>query len=499
MTKKVKSKRVPSLFLASIPVFSMLLLLGVGIGGYGLSAEPLIVVSTLIAGAVAIYLGYSYEDIMKTIAEKIGKIMPAFLILIAVGFMIGTWMIGGTIPMLTYFGLKIISPEYIIIIAFVVTALVSICTGTSWGSAGSIGVAFMGVAISMDANLAAVAGAIVSGAYFGDKLSPLSDTTNLASLSVGVELFEHIKHLLYTTIPSFIVAAAVFLIAGFTLESKEVVPQSVNEMLASLSAIWDWNLLYLLPVVVVLVGAIMKKPTVPIMLLASFIAMFNAMFFEGFNLSQVIAATLTGFDVSMTGISANVIGEDLPKLLNRGGMMSMMNTLLIALLAVAFAGTMMVSNSLNIIVVNLLRFATSTGRLIMVTIVTGLVTIGVTSNGQISILIPGETLKDAYIKRKLHPKNLSRTIEDSASIIEPLLPWTAAGAYMAGTLGVSTLSYLPWAIFCYTGIVFAAIWGFTGFGIAKLNESDEIYEAQDAQMIKQAEKTEGRERSINLS
>ncbi|MEW9677330.1 Na+/H+ antiporter NhaC [Lentibacillus sp. L22] len=469
-----KVQREPGLLLALVPVISMLVLLSLGIGIYDLPAEPLILVSTLIAGVIALYLGYSFDDIMESVSEKIGKVMPAILILITVGFMIGAWMVGGTIPMLIYYGLKIISPEYIFVTAFIVTSVVAIFTGTSWGAAGSIGVAFMGVAIGMDTNLGAVAGAVVSGAYFGDKLSPLSDTTNLASLSTGVNLYDHIKHLLYTTVPSFVVAGIVYLIAGFMIsDGKGVIPDSVFEIMDTLDQIYDWNLLYILPLIIVLYGAIRKKPTIPVMLLASFVAMANGMIFEGFSLNDVIVSTLNGFDLSMvSGFDTSNVIEDIPTLLNRGGMMSMMNTLLIAIVAIAFAGTMMVSNSLHVIINNLLKVVKSTFGLIASTIVTCLTTIGVTSNGQISILIPGEALKDAYIKRGLHPKNLSRTIEDSATIIEPILPWTAAGAYMAGTLGVSTLSYLPWAVLNYSGIIFALIWAFTGFGIAKLG-SDE--------------------------
>lgn len=202
-------RRTPSLLLAAVPVITLIVLLG---GGYifaELPVEPLLIASAVVAGLVAWRLGYTWDDIMGSVAEKIAKTMPAILILISVGLLIGTWMAGGTIPMLIYYGLKIINPQYLAVIALVVTAIVSLCTGTSWGSAGTVGVAFMGVAVGMDANLAMVAGAVVSGAYFGDKLSPLSDTTNIASMATGVNLFTHIRHLLWTTLPSFLTAAVV--------------------------------------------------------------------------------------------------------------------------------------------------------------------------------------------------------------------------------------------------------------------------------------------------
>lgn len=467
-----KTIKQPTLFLALLPIVTMILLLCLGYVLFELPPEPLIIISTVVAGIIAIKLGHSYDDIMGSIAQKIAKTMPAILILITVGFMIGAWMIGGTIPMMIYYGLDIINPQFLLITAFIVTSIVSLCTGTSWGSAGTIGVAFMGVGAGLDVNLAAVAGAVVAGAYFGDKLSPLSDTTNLAALSTGVNLYEHIGHVLYTTVPSFIVAGTVFLITGFNSGGADVaIPEKVVTIMDTLSTIFNWNLLLLLPVLIVLYGSIRKKPTIPVMLISSFVALANGMIFQGFTLHDVISSVINGFDVAMVnvqGFNAAAVLPDIPRLLNRGGMNSMMGTLLICFCAITFAGTISLTKSLELIVNKILKYVRSTGSLILATIATGLTMIGVTSNGQVSILMPGEMLREAYIRRGLHPKNLGRTIEDSASIVEPILPWTAAGAYMAGTLGVATLSYLPWAILCWTGIIFATIWGFTGFGITKL-------------------------------
>ncbi|MCM3111942.1 Na+/H+ antiporter NhaC [Lederbergia lenta] len=485
-TKKVKQ---PTMFLALLPILTMVLSLFFGYVFFELPPEPLIILSTIVAGIVAIYLGYSYQDILDSVSGKIAKTMPAIMILIIVGLMIGAWMVGGTIPMMIYYGLKIINPQFLLITAFIVTAIVSICTGTSWGSAGTIGVAFMGVGAGMDANLAAVAGAVVAGAYFGDKLSPLSDTTNIAALATGVNLYEHIAHLLYTTLPSFIVAAIVYLIAGLNSSGANVeIPEKVGVITDTLHSVFHWNILLIVPILIVLIGSIWKKPTIPVMLLSAIFAMGNALVFQGFSLNDVVTSVVNGFNLSMinvAGFDPNTVIEDIPKLLNRGGMNSMMGTLLICFCAITFAGTISVTKSLDLIINKMLKFARSTGSLIVTTIVTGLTMIGVTSNGQISILMPGEMLRESYIKRGVHPKTLGRTIEDSATIIEPILPWTAAGAYMAGTLGVATVDYLPWAVLCWTGIIFATLWGFTGFGIAKLTPveqqqmSDELEETED--------------------
>lgn len=479
----VREHKLPSTFLALLPIVSMILLLSIGYVGFDLPAEPLIVLSAVIAGFVALRLGYSFNEMMDAISGKIAKTMPAILILITVGFMIGSWMVGGTIPMMIYYGLKLIDPQFLVITALLVTAIVSLCTGTSWGSAGTIGVAFMGVATAMDANMYAVAGAVVAGAYFGDKLSPLSDTTNIASIATGVNLYEHIGHLLYTTLPSFIVAAIVYVVYGLNVNAADVaIPEKVGTILSTLDSVYDWNIVVLLPIVIVLVGSIIKKPSIPVMLLASIIALANGLIFQGFSLNDAITSVVNGFNTSMVatvGVDPSTVIEDVSRLLNRGGMNSMMSTLLICFCAITFASIVSLTGSLEVIINKLLKRVRSTGSLILTTIATGMTMIAVTCNGQISILMPGEMLRETYIRRGLHPKNLGRTVEDSATIIEPILPWTAAGAYMAGTLGVATLDYLPWAVLCWTGIIFATIWGFTGFGIAKLTPE------QQAEMLKE--------------
>lgn len=467
----MQKKRVKNLsFMQAIfPILVMLVVLGIGVGGLGLPAEPLIVLATVIAGVQAILLGYSYDSIIEEISLKISKIWGALLILVIVGFMIGSWMIGGTIPMLIYYGLKLINPKYLALTAFLLTAIVSILTGTSWGSAGTIGVAFMGVAVGLDVNLAVIAGAVVSGAYFGDKLSPLSDTTNLASAVCEVNIYEHIANQMWTTGGSAIIAAIFYFIYGqFYITGSGQTPETVLALMKTLNEMFNWNIILIIPLLIVLIGSITKKPTIPVMLLASFIALFNAFIFQGASIDNIINATLNGFNVGMLGYDETTVIPDLVKLLHRGGMMAMMNTLLIAICAISFAGTISVTGGLDTLISKLTEKISSTFQLVASTIIICLITTGVTSNGQVSILMPGEALKDVYKKKGLHPKVLSRTLEDSVSCTECLIPWTAAGAYMAATLGVPTLSYLPFAVLNYSGMVLALIWAATGIGITKL-------------------------------
>lgn len=461
--------RMPSFNEAIMPIILMLILLSLGYVLFNLPPEPLMIISAIFAGFIVKNLGYSYNEMLSGISEKIAKVMPALLILLTVGLLIGTWIASGTIPIMIYYGLKIIDPQFIYITALFLTAIVSICTGTSWGSAGTVGVAFMGVAVGLEANLAATAGAVVAGAYFGDKLSPLSDTTNIASAATGVDLYQHIFHLLYTTIPSFCLAAIVYTVYGLTLPNINIAPpEKVADMINSLDYIYHFNVILFIPVIIILWGSISKKPTIPVMLLSAFVAILCAIFIQNFSFSDVINSAVNGFNTSMIQSNHLSISDDIGRLLNRGGMNSMMGTLLICFCALSFAGVLSTGKLLEVILKHLLKFVSSTFSLIFITIICCLTMIGVTCNGQISILIPGEMLRSAYIQKGLDPKNLGRTIEDSATIIEPILPWTAAGAYMAGTLGVPTIEYLPWAVFCWSGILFSTLCGLTGFGIAKL-------------------------------
>ncbi|HIF9105310.1 TPA: Na+/H+ antiporter NhaC [Photobacterium damselae] len=464
-----KSITAPPVGLALLPLIAMIGLLVIGYGVYGLPIESLLLTSAVIAAAVAWKIGYSWDDIQNAIIDRLAKTLPAVFILVLVGGLIGSWMVGGTIPMLVYYGLKIISPEYLVLTSFLVTCMVSLCTGTSWGSAGTIGVALMGIATGMDANLAAVAGAVVSGAYFGDKISPLSDSTNFAPVVAGTDLYSHIQHMLWTTIPAFILSAVVFFFVGSHDVTADT-PAKVIAMLANIEQLFSLNIFLLLPPALILWGAIRKLPTIPLMLLAIVIGIFNAVTFQGFSLVTALTAMLNGFNASMfsdAGLSNVTVVSDVLTLVNRGGMTSMMGVVLLVFCAFSFAGTLALTGALNVLVDLLSKGIKGTASLIGATIVTTITVVCTTSDGKLALLIPSELFRDTYERMQLDPKNLSRTIEDAGTIIEPLVPWTNAGVFMAATLGVSTLDYMPWAIQNYSAIFFAMLWAVTGVGIAK--------------------------------
>ena len=477
-----QSSKSSSAGLALVPIVSMLILLMVGYGVYGLPIESLLLASAIIAAGVAWKQGYTWDDIQEAIVERLAKTLPAVFILVLVGGLIGSWMIGGTIPMLVYYGLKVISPEYLLLTSFLVTCLVSLCTGTSWGSAGTVGVALMGVAAGMDANLAAVAGAVVSGAYFGDKISPLSDSTNFAPVVAGTDLYSHIQHMLWTTLPAFLLAVIVFFFAGTSGVSTET-PEKVVHILANLDQLFTLNIFLLLPPVIILFGAIRKLPTIPLMLAAIIVGIFNAVFVQGFSLVTALNAMLGGFNSSMfadAGLGQIEVIKDVMTLVNRGGMSSMLSMVLLVFCAFSFAGTLALTGGLKVMVDVLAKGIKGTASLIGATIATTFTVVCTTSDGKLALLIPSELLRDTYKRMGLAATNLSRTIEDAGTVIEPLVPWTNAGVFMAATLGVSTLEYLPWAVQNYAGVIVAMILATVNIGIARLDKAETEPQAKPA-------------------
>lgn len=474
--KQPRAKRMPTILEALIPVVAMLLVLFIGKGVLGFSTEPLLIIVACVAAFIAWRVGCTWDDMLDEISQKIAKGMPAILILITVGAMVGTWMTSGTIPMMIYYGVQIVSPKWLLVTAFLITSLVSVATGTSWGSVATMGVALMGIASALGVNPAATAGAVIAGSYFGDKISPLSDTTNLAPLAAGSNLYEHIGHMFWTTVPATIVSLVVYAIVGLNANTAAgATSEAVTNMMAQLDQMYDWNILILLPVILVLAGSLLKLPTIPVMILSTVVAGVEGIFMQGISLGNVLTSTVSGFNVTMItrpGFDAANAAFEVTKLLNRGGMNGIMSTTLLVFCAFCFAGIMSRAGCLEVVLKAILSVAKTTGSLILATVISCITMALTTGNSYLSILIPGEMFRDAYKERGLHPKNLSRTLEDAGTVFVPLVPWSAAGAYMTATLGVETLDYLPWAILCYTGFIFAIIYGYTGIGIAKLPKEE---------------------------
>ncbi len=474
--EKVRKTRKPTFLESVIPIIAMLVILTIGKGVFGYSTEPLLIMVAAVAAFVAFRVGVTWDEMLQEISEKIAKGMPAILILVCVGAMVGAWMSAGTIPLMIYYGIQLVNPKFLLVTAFLITAVVSIVTGTSWGSVATMGVALMGIAGDLGVSRPATAGAVIAGSYFGDKMSPLSDTTNLAPIAAGSNLYDHIGHMFYTTIPATIISLVVYAVVGMNADTTvDITSETVVTMLNQLSTMYHWNILLLLPVIIVLAGSILRKPTIPVMLLSSFVAGLEGLFIQKVSLKNVLASTVGGFNVSMIerpGFDPSACSEAITKLLNRGGMNGIMSTTLLVFCAFCFAGIMSRAGCLDVVLQKILSVAKSTGALITATVAACITMALTTGNSYLSILIPGEMFRDAYKERGLAAKNLSRTLEDAGTVFVPLVPWSAAGAYMTATLGVETLDYLPWAVLCYTGFLFAILWGYTGFGIAKLEDEE---------------------------
>ena len=459
-------QKLPTFGQALLPLVSLAALLAFGYMT-NIKIEILLICAACIAALLGYRLGYTYKEMENGILESLLKGMPAILIVIVVGGLIGSWIAAGSIPYMIYLGLKVISPRFFLVTACIVCSIISIVTGTSYGTAGTIGVAFIGIAYGLNIPAGQAAGAIVAGAYFGDKLSPFSDTTNLAPIAAGSNLFDHIRHMLWTTAPAWLLGLTVYFLMGiFSADAQPTTMVMVSQISDTLQQNFQFHWLLLLPPGITLAAAILKKPIIPGMLVSILVAVMLALFFQGTTLTSATAAIVDGFKPDTGNASVD-------KLLARGGLASMMRVTLITFCAFAFGGIMQKTRCLEVILGKLLTVARTATALIASTVASCLAVAAMTGSSYLSILIPGELFAPAYRKKKLAAKNLSRTTEDSGTVFMPLIPWSAAGVFMAGALDVPVLDYAPWAIMCYAGAPIALLYSFTGFAIAPKKNDDE--------------------------
>ena len=461
-----KEKREPTLGIALASLIIMGILLGVGYGVYHIRPQVVLLVAALITGCLGFYLGFSWLEMERGIVDSIHKAMPAILILLCVGVLIGSWIACGTIPMVIFYGLKLISPKYFLLTACFVCSLTSLATGTSWGTIGTLGVAFIGIAMGLGIPAGPAAGAIVGGAYFGDKMSPFSDVTNLAPVVASSNLFDHIKHMLWSATPAWLIGLFIYFLVGLRYDAGSTQSEKMIMIMKTIRENFHFHILLLLPMFIVFYFAFTKKPTIPGMLLSSLLAAILAAVFQKASLAEIASAINTGYQ-SSTGV------VEVDSLLSRGGMMSMMETLLVAISAFSFGGIMQRIGLLSIILNRMMRFVRKTWSLVLITIGSSVVSALITGNSYLSMIIPGELLSPIYRQKRLAAKNLSRIIEESGAIVVPLIPWSMAGVYVTGTIGVPVLQYLPWAVMNYAAVIILAIYGFTGFTMAPKTRDDE--------------------------
>lgn len=487
-------KRQPSLGQALLPVLVLIALLAssVYLFGDGSSSGPnqmALIFAAMIAAAVAIRNGYTWREVERGMVHGISMSMGAILILLVVGSLIGAWILAGVVPTMIYYGLMLLSPTIFYAAACVICAMVALATGSSWTTAGTIGVALIGIAVAQDLHLGLAAGAIISGAYFGDKMSPLSDTTNLAPAMAGTDLFTHIRHMVWTTAPSFLLALAIFAVAGFVVQA----PTDTAQLAGILTALEDRFVIgphMLIPAVIVIAMVVRKVPAFPALLIGALVGCVWAILFQqqavlglvGETELGTVTALLKGAWIALfDGYTIESGNAALDELLSRGGMASMLSTVWLIVAAMMFGGVMEATGLLERIAASVLSMVRGTGSLIAATLATAFGTNVVASDQYISIVLPGRMFRAEYRRRELHPKNLSRTLEDAGTLTSPLVPWNTCGAFMAQTLGVATLAYAPFAFFNLLNPIVSAIYGFTGFTIEKMTPEElAAVEAEEA-------------------
>nr|WP_312578418.1 Na+/H+ antiporter NhaC [Sedimentibacter sp.] len=461
MSKETKEKKQPTLLISIIPVIITIVLLSVSIIVYGADVHMPLLIGAIVASAIAIFgLGFTWKEIEQGILDSIGGTMQAILILAIVGSLIGVWIAGGIVPTMIYYGLQILSPTFFLVASVILCSIVSLATGSSWTTAGTVGVALVGVAGGLGISVPLAAGAIISGAYFGDKMSPMSDTTNLAPAMAGAELFDHIKHMFYTTSVSYGITLVIFFILGFRYSGNELDTSTINGILDAISSVYTINpLLMLVPVIVILMVA-MKIPAIPGLIVGVILGTLCTLY-QGGDFGAILDALQYGV-VTETG------NEMVDELLTNGGLQSMMWTISLIMCALTFGGVLEKTGMMEVIANKLLTLARNTGSLVLVTVVTCLFINILCGDQYLAIALPGKMYKNTYHDRGLAPRNLSRVLEDSGTVTSALVPWNTCGATMSTFLGVPTLSYLPYAFFNMLSPVVTVLFGFFGITIMKL-------------------------------
>ncbi len=479
-------KQTPSLLLSLVPITVLILLLVLSTALYGSDSsygpnQIGMIMAAMVGVGLSLGLGYTWKDMETAMVHGISLSMGAVFILLVVGALIGSWILCGTVPAMIYYGLQLMNPAYFYVASCLICCVVSLASGSSWTTASTIGVALIGVATVMGLNVPMAAGAIISGAYFGDKLSPLSDTTNLAPAMAGTDLFTHIRHMLWTTIPSLVIASGLFLAFGIS-GRHEGNTQDIETILAAVRGHFDVSWYILIPPVLVIGMVVKQVPAFPALLIGALIGCIFAVVFQHDALVAFVApeAGTAGWKTAIkgcwtalyAGFSGDLGNESLTKLLTKGGMASMLNTIWLIMSAMMFGAVMEKTGMLEAIAGRILRLAKGTGALIAMTLGTSIGMNVVASDQYIAIVLPGRMFRAEYTKRRLHPKNLSRCLEDAGTMTSALVPWNTCGAFMSTTLGVATVAYLPYCFLNLLNPIISMIYGFTGFSIQKMTEEE---------------------------
>ena len=481
-----KTKKEASLLLALTPIIVLIVLLSLNIKVFGEDGilgpnQMALIFSAAIAGIISIYLGNEWKFIRQTIVKSISHSMPSILILFLIGSLAGTWMISGIVPALIYYGLQVLNPTYFLFASVIISAIVALATGSSWSTIATIGIALLGIGQALGISDGLIAGAIISGAYFGDKMSPLSDTTNLAPAMAGTDLFTHIRYMMYTTVPSLGLTLLIFLFIGLFSNYSET-NTNIEGMLHVIDSTFNITpLLFIVPAFLVYI-IIKKVPPVPALLAGTLAGGIFAAIFQPEVVKHIANYNADYFSQSYIAIMKSMFGAieiesgnaAINDLLSTGGMRGMLETIWLILTAMVFSGIMESAGLLMRIANSIVKFAHSTGSLVAATVSTSIFMNITASDQYISIVVPGRMYAKTFKEKGLKPEVLSRTLEDGGTVTSVLVPWNTCGAVQSSVLGVSTFTYAPFAFFSIISPIMTIIFAVFNIKIHRFNENEDI-------------------------
>lgn len=455
----MEHKKRPSFAASFVVCFGTILILITGIVVFEIGVHALLILALVLSGAFSYAYGYTTSEMIDGMKSSLGRATPAMVIFILIGTIMGSWIHAGTVPALIYFGLKFLNAQYFLPMGLVICSMTSLATGTSWGTAGTVGLALMGIGISLGMPPPLVAGMIISGAFFGDKLSPISDTTNLAAASAETNLYAHIVAMLYTTVPAFVICLVVYTVMGFGYAADANIDlNQVTQIQSLLNERFNLNVFVLFPMVALLVMMIMKISAIPAMIAATFLATITALLFQGSSLTEALTAINYGY----TQASGIQIVDDI---LLRGGIQSMMWTFSLAYLALCLGGVLEKVGYLTVLVAKIVENIRSAANLVTLVIGTTFLSNVAMGTNYMSIILNGNIYRKVFDEAGLKRRMLSRLLEEGGTQTAALIPWSTAGAFMAGTLGVATTSYLPYALLNYINPLISIVLAYMGIFI----------------------------------
>lgn len=482
MKSHTKESKHPSIWFSILPIAVLVLLLVFNVrifeDALGGPNQLALLAASFVAAVIGIRYGFKWEAIQKGMVQSIKSALPAILILLLIGALAGSWLISGIVPTMIYYGLNLLNPTFFLVAACVVCAIVSLATGSSWSTIATVGVALLGIGTALGIGQGLVAGAIISGAYFGDKMSPLSDTTNLAPAMAGTDLITHIRYMVWTTVPTLLITLIIYLVIGFTVETQEM-GNGVEVMLKALDEkFYISPLLFIVPLAVVYL-IVKKVSALPALFIGTLLGVVAAVLTQPAVIGEISGSGNSSLESSYKAVLLTLSGEvslstgipELDDLLSTGGMAGMLNTIWLIVCAMCFGGVMEACGMLQRITSTVIKLAKSTGSLIATTAGTCIFFNATASDQYLAIVVPGRMFASTYADRGLAPENLSRTLEDSGTVTSVLFPWNTCGAAQASVLNVATGEYWMYAFFNLISPLMTVFYGFFNIKIARLKKA----------------------------